>query len=152
MAGGITFELILAHIGLSWLPLEEIGMTWRMGWGDLAMLILASVPLSLFAAGAQVAVAMNAKSFKEAQSVLSFVVLVPMLPGLAVSMLDLKTATWMYAVPMLSNQTLMREISKGGDLGLLPYVLTFACSAVAALLVVAFASWRMKSERYVLAV
>jgi sodium transport system permease protein len=149
---GITLELILAHIGLSWLPLEEIGMTWRMGWGDLAMLILASVPLSLFAAGAQVAVAMNARSFKEAQSVLSFVVLVPMLPGLAVSMLDLKTATWMYAVPMLSNQTLMREISKGGDLGLLPYVLTFACSAVAALALVGFASWRMKSERYVLAV
>lgn len=149
---GITFELIVAHIGLSWLPLEEIGMSWRLGWGDLAKLCLASVPLPLFAAAAQIAVAMNARSFKEAQSTVSILTFVPMLPGLVVSMMDLKTATWMYAVPMLSNQTLMREISKGGELGPLPYVLTFACSAVAALALFAFASWRMKSERYVLAV
>jgi sodium transport system permease protein len=149
---GITFELILAHIILSWLPLEEIGMSWRVSWGHLLLVCLASVPLSLFAAGLQIAVAMNAKSFKEAQSVLSFVVMVPMIPGIAVSMLDLKTAGWMYLVPMLSNQTLLRETAKGGDLGILPFVLTFACSAVVALGAVAFASWRMKSERYVLAV
>jgi sodium transport system permease protein len=149
---GITFELALAHAILSWLPLEEIGMSWRLTWSDLAMVCLASVPLSLFAAALQIAVAMNAKSFKEAQSVLSFVVLVPMVPGLAVSMLELKTASWMYLVPMLSNQTLLREIAKGEALGALPFVLTFVSSALPALAAVAFASWRMKSERYVLAV
>jgi sodium transport system permease protein len=149
---GITLELILAHGILSWLPLEEIGMSWRVTWRDLALVCLASVPLSLFAAGLQIAVAMNARSFKEAQSVLSFVMLVPMVPGLVVSMLELKTAAWMYVVPMLSNQTLLRETAKGGELGALPYVLTFGCSLLGALLAVGFASWRMKSERYVLAV
>ncbi|WP_075794586.1 ABC transporter permease [Massilia putida] len=149
---GITLELMLAHAILSWMPLEEIGMTWRVSWGRLLLVCLASVPLSLFAAGMQIAVAMNARSFKEAQSVLSIVMLVPMLPGLAVSMLELKTASWMYLVPMLSNQTLLRETAKGGDIGLLPFVLTFLCSALAAWAAVAFAAWRMKSERYVLAV
>ena len=150
--GGITLELMLAHAILSWMPLEEIGMTWRVGWGRLLLVCLASVPLSLCAAGMQIAVAMNARSFKEAQSVLSIVMLVPMLPGLAVSMLELKTASWMYLVPMLSNQTLLRETAKGGDIGFLPFVLTFLCSALAAWAAVAFAAWRMKSERYVLAV
>jgi sodium transport system permease protein len=149
---GITLELMLAHAILSWMPLEEIGMSWRVSWGRLLLVCLASVPLSLFAAGMQVAVAMNARSFKEAQSVLSILMLVPMLPGLAVSMLELKTASWMYLVPMLSNQTLLRETAKGGDIGLLPFVLTFLCSALAAWAAVAFAAWRMKSERYVLAV
>jgi len=149
---GITLELMLAHAILSWMPLEEIGMSWRVSWGRLLLVCLASVPLSLFAAGMQIAVAMNARSFKEAQSVLSIVMLVPMLPGLAVSMLELKTASWMYLVPMLSNQTLLRETAKGGDIGFLPFVLTFLCSALAAWLAVAFAAWRMKSERYVLAV
>jgi sodium transport system permease protein len=149
---GITFELMLAHAILSWLPLEEIGMSWRVTTADLLMVCIASVPLSLFAAALQVAVAMNARSFKEAQSVLSFVVLVPMIPGIAVSMLALKTATWMYAVPMLSNQTLLREIAKGEALGALPFVLTFLSSMLPALAAAAFASWRMKSERYVLAV
>ncbi len=149
---GITLELALAHAILSWLPLEEIGMTWRVTWGDLAWLCLATVPLSMLAASVHIAVAMNAKSFKEAQSVLSFVALVPMVPGLLVSMLDLKTALWMYGVPMLSNQTLMREMAKGQDLGALPFVMTFFSALLPALAALAFATWRMKSERYVLAV
>lgn len=149
---GITVELALAHAILSWLPLEEIGMSWRVTSTDLALVCLVSVPLSMFAAGLQIAIAMNAKSFKEAQSMLSFIMLVPMIPGIAVSMLELKTATWMYLVPMLSNQTLLREIAKGEAMGTLPFVLTFASSALAALAAVLFAAWRMKSERYVLAV
>jgi sodium transport system permease protein len=149
---GITLELFLVHAILSWLPLEEIGMSWRVTTADLLLVCLVSVPLSLFAAAVQIAVAMNARSFKEAQSVLSFVLLVPMIPGIAVSMLDLKTTLWMYAVPMLSNQTLLREIAKGEALGALPYVLTFFSAMLPALAAAAFASWRMKSERYVLAV
>ncbi|MDQ1922159.1 ABC transporter permease [Massilia pseudoviolaceinigra] len=149
---GITLELALAHAVLSWLPLEEIGMSWRVTSAQLALVCVATIPLSLFAAGLHIALAMNAKSFKEAQSMLSLVILLPMLPGVAVSVLDLKTATWMYVVPMLSNQTLLRELAKGQDLGALPFVLTFLSSMLPALGAVAFASWRMKSERYVLSV
>jgi sodium transport system permease protein len=149
---GVILELSLAHAILSWMPLEEIGMSWSLNWADLALVCFTSIPLCLFAAGAQVAVAMNARSFKEAQSILSFVVLVPLIPGVVVSMMELKTASWMYMVPMLSNQTLLREMAKGGEIGALPFAMTFACSALAALLAVGFASWRMKSERYVLSV
>lgn len=149
---GVTLELALAHAILSWLPLEEIGMSWSLNWFDLALVCLASLPLSLFAAGLQIALAMNAKSFKEAQSLLSFVMIIPLAPGIIISMMELKTAEWMYMVPMLSNQTLLREMAKGGDIGPLPFVMTFACSALAAAIAVGFASWRMKSERYVLSV
>ncbi|HEX8612900.1 MAG TPA: ABC transporter permease [Telluria sp.] len=149
---GITLELALAHAVLSWLPLEEIGMSWRVTSAQLAWVCVATVPLSLLAASLHIALAMNARSFKEAQSVISLVTLVPMLPGLAVSMLELKTAMWMYVVPMLSNQTLLRELAKGQELGVLPFVLTFLSSMLPALGAVAFASWRMKSERYVLSV
>jgi sodium transport system permease protein len=149
---GLTLELILAHMVLSWLPLEELGMTWSLNWSDIAMVCIVALPLALLAAALQIALAMNAKSFKEAQSLLSIVLLLPMLPGVVVSMMDLKTATWMYAVPMLSNQTLLREISKGVEVGALPFLLTFVSAAIPALAIVAFAGWRMKSERYVLAV
>ena len=149
---GVTLELVLAHAILSWLPLEEIGMSWSMGWAEVVLICIVSVPLCLFAAGLQVALAMNAKSFKEAQSVLSFVMILPMLPAFIVPMMELKTADWMYMVPVLSNQTLLREMSKGDDIGALPVLMTFACSALAAAIAVGFASWRMKSERYVLSV
>jgi sodium transport system permease protein len=149
---GLTLELILMHGVLSWMPLEELGMAWSLNWSEVALICIVSLPLSLLAAALQIALAMNAKSFKEAQSILTIVLLLPMLPGVVVSMMELKTALWMYAVPMLSNQTLLREVSKGVDVGMLPYVLTFVSAALPALAVVAFAGWRMKSERYVLAV
>lgn len=149
---GVVIGLYVAHAILSWLPLEEIGMAWRVTGTDLAALCLVSVPLSMFAGALQVAVAMNAKSFKEAQSTLSVLMLLPVAPGVVVSMLELKTALWMYAVPILANQTLVREIAKGEDLGSLPYLMTFFSSLIPALAAFAFASWRMKSEQYVLGV
>lgn len=149
---GLSFELGLAHAILSWLPLEEVGMSWRVTSMDLARVCLAAVPLCLFAAAAQIALAMNAKSYKEAQSVLSIFTLVPLLPGLAVSVMELETAPWMYMVPMLSNQTLLRELSKGQAMTFTQFALTFLSSALPALAIIIFASWRMKSERYVLAV
>jgi sodium transport system permease protein len=150
--GGLSFELALAHGILSWLPLEEVGMSWRVTTLDLARVCLAAVPLCLFAAAAQIALAMNSKSYKEAQSVLSIFTLLPLLPGLAVSMMELETDLWMYMVPMLSNQTLLRELAKGQAMGPLPFTLTFLSSMLPAIAIIAFAAWRMKSERYVLAV
>ncbi|CAN7571710.1 ABC transporter permease [Massilia sp. LjRoot122] len=149
---GVTIELMLGHVILKWLPLEEIGLSWSVGWGQLLLVCLVTVPLSLLAAALYVTLAMNAKTFKEAQTILSIVMLVPFIPSMVVSFMDLKTAQWMYLVPMLSNQTLAKELSKSGDIGALPFLLTFLCSAIPALLLAAFASWRMKSERYVLGV
>ena len=149
---GVTLELLLAHAILAWLPLEEIGMSWSLGWRQMLMVCLVTAPLSLLSGALYIALAMNAKSFKEAQTTLSFVMIVPLIPGFAVSALELKTALWMYLVPTLSNQTLLKELAKSSELGALPFVLTFFSSLVPALLVIAFASWRMKSERYVLAV
>lgn len=149
---GVTVVLILGHAILKWLPLEEIGMAWNLGWGGLLLVCLATAPLALLSAALYVAMAMNAKTFKEAQTMASMVMLVPLIPGFVVSFMDLKTAEWMYLVPMLSNQTLLKELAKSGDIGALPFVLTFLCALVPALLVAAFASWRMKSEKYVLGV
>src|SRR5690606_24194729 len=147
---GLTLELILSHVVLSWQPLEELGLSWGLNWLDLAKECVVALPLELLAAALQIALAMNAKSFKEAQSLLSIVLLLPMLPGVVVSMMELKTAMWMYAVPMLSNQTLLREMAKGVEVGALLFVMTFLSAALPTLAVVAFAGWRMKSERYVL--
>ncbi|MDN4037473.1 ABC transporter permease [Massilia sp. YIM B02443] len=149
---GVTLELLLAHAILAWMPLEEIGMSWSLGWGEMLLVCLVTAPLSLLSGALYIALAMNAKSFKEAQTTLSFVMIIPLIPGFAVSALELKTASWMYLVPTLSNQTLLKELAKSSELGALPFVLTFFSSLIPALLVVAFASWRMKSERYVLAV
>ncbi len=149
---GITLELAIAHGILKWLPLEEIGLSWRLGWRDLAMVCLASATLSLFAAALEIALAINARSFKEAQTLVSFTMIVPLVPVILVPMMNLTNSWWMYMVPVLSNQTLLRELAKGGSIGLLPFLQTFFSSLLLAMLCVWYTERRMKSEKYMMTV
>lgn len=149
---GITLELAIAHGILKWLPLEEIGLSWRLGWRDLAMVCLASVALSLFAAALEIALAINARSFKEAQTLVSFTMIVPLVPVIVVPMMNLTNSWWMYMVPVLSNQTLLRELAKGQSIGLLPFLQTFFSSLLLAMLCVWYTERRMKSEKYMMTV
>lgn len=145
---GLVLELCVAHAILKWLPLEEIGMSWRLSWADLGLVCLVSLSLPLFAAALEIALAINARSFKEAQTTASLAIMVPMIPVIVVPMLDLATQPWMYAVPLLAHQTLLRELAKGQAVDWLPFALTFGSSLVLALLCVALTVWRMRSERY----
>lgn len=149
---GLTLELCIAHGVLRWLPLEEIGMSWRLSWLDLGIVCVTALSLPLFAAALEIALAINAKTFKEAQTTASFAIMLPMVPVIVVPMMNLNTAMWMYLVPVLSHQTLLRELAKGQSLGVLPFVLTFGASLLLALLCVAFTVRRMKSDRYLMAI
>ena len=149
---GLTLELLVAHCILKWMPLEEIGMSWRVSLPMLFGMIVCAIPLCLFAAAFEIALAMNAKTFKEAQTMMSFALLLPMMPAIIVPMLDLNTAWWMYALPVLSNQTLLMEVAKGQAVGPLPYLLAIGSSLLGTMVAVTFAAWRLRSEKYVLGV
>ena len=149
---GITLELAIAHGILKWLPLEEIGLSWRLAWSDLAMVCLASATLSLFAAALEIALAINPRTFKEAQTLVSFTMIVPLVPVILVPMLNLTNTWWMYMIPVLSNQTLLRELAKGQSIGLLPFLQTFFSSLLLAMLCVWYTERRMKSEKYMMTV
>ena len=149
---GITLELAIAHGILKWLPLEELGLSWRLSWQDLMMVCLASASLSLFAAALEIALAINARSFKEAQTLVSLTMIVPLVPVIVVPMMNITTAWWMYMVPVLNNQTLLRELAKGQSIGLLPFAQTFCSSLLLAMLCVWYTERRMKSERYMMTV
>jgi len=149
---GITLELAIAHGILKWLPLEELGLSWRLSWSDLAMVCLASATLSLFAAALEIALAINARSFKEAQTLVSFTMIVPLVPVILVPMMNLSDTSWMYMIPVLSNQTLLRELAKGQSIGMLPFMQTFFSSLVLAMLCVWYTERRMKSEKYMMTV
>ncbi len=151
-AVGLSLELTVGHFVLTSMPLEEISLSWRLGLPSLALLILVSLPLCLFAAAFEMALAMNSKSFKEAQTAVSFALLLPLIPVIVVPMLDLNTQQWMYAIPVLAEQTLMLELAKGNAVAPTAFLMTAGISLTLALLCIGFASWKLKSEKFVLGV
>lgn len=151
-AVGLSLELAVGHFVLKSMPLEEISLSWRLGLPSLLLLIVTALPLCLFASAFEIALAMNSKSFKEAQTAVSFALLLPLIPVIVVPMLDLNTQQWMYAVPVLAEQTLMLELAKGNAVAPSAFLTTAGVSLALALLSVAFASWKLKSEKFVLGV
>ena len=127
-------------------------MSWRLSWGDLGLVCLVSLSLPLFAAALEIALAINAKTFKEAQTTASFAIMLPIVPVIVVPMMNLNTATWMYLVPVLSHQTLLRELAQGQSPGLLAFALTFGGSLLLALLCLVFTVRRLKSDRYLMGI
>lgn len=149
---GLGLELVVAHGVLAALPLEEIGMSWRLSVPMLAVVIAAAIPLCLLVGAVQVAMAMNSKTFKEAQATAGIVTMLPMLPLVVVPMLDLGTKWWMYAVPVLANQTMFQALATGQSPGALAFALACLLPLLLAGAAIAFAARRMRSEQYVLAV
>ncbi|WP_338845345.1 ABC transporter permease [Massilia sp. W12] len=149
---GLTLEVAGVHVVLSILPLEEIGMSWQIGLAGLLPVIISGIPLCLFAAAFIMALSLNTKSFKEAQSSVSIAMLAPMLPVMVVPMLDLGRQSWMFAVPALGHGEAVKALIKGQSIAPLEWALLLGVPSLLALLLARFCIWRIESERFVVGV
>jgi sodium transport system permease protein len=111
MAVGLTTALCVAM--LEYIPLQELGIRFRLGPPQAMSLLLAILPVCLLAAAMQMYLATFARSFKEAQSYMGFLMMVPMLPGLIATVYPITARLWMYPVPMLGQHVLMTDVLGG---------------------------------------
>jgi len=133
---------------LSGLPLYELGIAFSLDGAQLAALLLALVPLALLAAAMQCALALQARTFKEAQTYLNLLQLLPM----ALVVVQFKgsspsTATWI--APMFSHQAQLSAILAGKALSMPLLAASLGVTAVAAGLLAWLGSRRLGSERFV---
>lgn len=149
---GLALEMLITHFALRTLALEELGMSWQLGPLGLALIIFSGLPLALFASAFIMALAMNTKNFKEAQATVGIAMIIPMLPVMIVPMLDLGKQTWMYSLPVLGHSEVVKSITKGQQVLPLEWLLLLGTPTLAAFLLIAFCTWRMKSERFVVGI
>jgi sodium transport system permease protein len=64
------------------LPLQDLGIRFRIAPEQFAAIMAAVAPMCLFSASLQACIATMARSFKEAQSYMGVLILLPMLPGM----------------------------------------------------------------------
>ena len=58
-------------------------------------------------------ISLFARSFKEAQTYLSLLMFLPVIPGFLFSFQRIDTEPWMRAVPVLAEQVLMGDLLRG---------------------------------------
>lgn len=97
-------------------PFEEAGVSARFGPATAGIAFLLVLPFSLLGAAGMTVVASFTKSFKEAQSYMTVVLLLPTVPIMIAALLSVRPALPLMLVPSLSQHLLVIELIKGEPL------------------------------------
>jgi sodium transport system permease protein len=106
----VLLTVVLCVVMIRYIPLQDMGIRFRLGTPEVAGILLAMLPMCLLAAASQMYLATFARSFKEAQSYMGVLIVVPMLPGLIGTLYPLGNQPWMYPVPLLGQYVLMSDV------------------------------------------
>lgn len=140
MAASLFLSLVSFHFAIGLMPLEKLGMTPNFGPSVIIKAFLVLLPFLLLGASLMTLVASFTKSYKEAQTWLSVVLIAPTLPILVVSILTLRPRLEFMFVPSLSQHLILVDMVKNEPINslhvaisasstlLLGLVLTFICA------------------------
>ena len=112
MTLSLMLSLLAFYVSLGFMPLEELGMTPNFGPGVVLAALALFLPFILVGAALMTLVASFTKSYREAQTWLSVVLIAPTLPILIVSILTLRPRLEFMFIPSLSQHLLLVDMIK----------------------------------------
>jgi sodium transport system permease protein len=115
----ITLGMCLGAMLL--LPIDELGIRFSLQWDQVFWLVIAILPIPFLASSLQLLLGLFAKSFKDAQSYVGFLVFIPVIPSLLMNFLPFATQFWMYWIPVFGQSILMKEILGAEPVTVLAY-------------------------------
>ena len=116
MALSLSLSLVSFYVALRFMPLEQLGMTPNFGPVTVISAFFVIAPFILLGAAIMTLVASFTKSYREAQTWLSVVLLAPTLPILIVSILTLRPRLEFMFVPSLSQHLILVDMVKNEPL------------------------------------
>ena len=137
MALSLMLSLVSFFFALKFMPLQQLGMTPNFGPDVVVAAFFLLSPFILLGAAVMTLVASFTKSYKEAQTWLSVVLLAPTLPILVVSLLTLRPRLEFMFVPSLSQHLLLIDMVKNEPVN----VLHVAISVTSTLILGALLTW-----------
>jgi sodium transport system permease protein len=151
VSGGVAviFSAVLCTVIMSRIPLHDLGARLRLGAPEVTALLLLILPVTFLGAAMVMTVAMFARSYKEAQSYLGLLVMVPMLPGMVSAVVPMNNQPWLAPFPIVGQYALMNDVLGGK----MPPAYLFAVAMIAtlgvALLLVSLTTRLLHRERII---
>ena len=116
MAASLLLSLWSFYFALKFMPLEQLGMTPNYGPAVVMAAFLVLAPFILLGAAVMTLVASFTKSYKEAQTWLSIVLIAPTMPILVVSILNVRAKLEFMFIPSLSQHLILQDMIKNEPL------------------------------------
>ncbi len=143
----LTTALVIGMLGF--IPMQEFGVRFRLQPTQIGLLLAAALPMSLLASGVQTYLATFAKSFKEAQSYMGLLIIIPMLPGILASLYPLSGRPWMYPIPILAQQVLTADAVAARPTPWWAFVVAAASALILSLLLLQLTTRLLQRERII---
>jgi sodium transport system permease protein len=131
-----TVLLTLAAFALAFnaFPLEDyIGIQLSIHPAALGGIFLISLPMILLASALQMIIATFTRSFKEAQTYVAFLPLIPALPGIGLAFLPVKASLWTMLIPTFGQQLLINQMMRGEAISTLNVLVSTLATLVLAI-------------------
>ena len=146
-----TASLVICLVGFSvvgrFVPTEKLGMELHLGAPFALHVLLLQLPMIVLLGSLQSMVAAFAKSYREAQTYVSLLMMLPILPSVMLMVMPIKPQDWMYAVPLLGQHLGILDLVRGSSVSPLHLALCLAGSAAAALVAAGVTMQLYRSER-----
>ena len=146
----LAVAVTLVAFGLSFnvFPIEDyLGFQLALNVKALFGIFLISLPMVLLASALQTVIVAFTRSFKEAQTYVGFLPLIPALPGLGLAFLPVKPALWMMLIPTFGQQILINQLMRGEVINPMHVILSVIATLLLALALVGVAIRLYQRER-----
>jgi sodium transport system permease protein len=109
----MTLTMVVSQVLLEHPRLQAIDAPVGLSMADFARIWLLMAPLVLLSTVVQLTIALFARTYKEAQTHLSLLIFLPMLPGFMLAFGSMETAGWMTWFPLLGQQLATSDVLRG---------------------------------------
>jgi sodium transport system permease protein len=144
--GAVVLSMLLTVNVLRRVPWHDLGIRFRVSDAELMSLLGLILPLALLLSAVVLFASTFARSFKEAQSYLGMLMLLPMLPGFVSVIYPLSNRPWLAPVPIVGQYALAADVLAGKPPAIAFYLLAGLSALVGAAGLVALTARLLQRE------
>ncbi len=114
----LVVALVAFHFSKEMIPAESMNISFNLSPAVLLWCFVLLMPVALIASSLQTIIAAFSKGFREAQTYLSLMVFIPMVPSMWLFLSPVKEQDWMASVPLLAQSVLINNLIRGEPLNM----------------------------------
>jgi sodium transport system permease protein len=136
----LFLTLLSFKLFLPFMPIDQLGLDLHVSAAAVLQILVVIAPVSLLAAALLTLLAAFARTYKEAQSYMGLVILIPIIPSMLFMVNPVKPETHMMWQPLFSQNLLIGEIVRGEAIPALWLGISFGGTLVIGLILAAVAA------------
>ena len=145
----LSLTLLSFRFAMPFMPTGSLGIDLALDARTVGGILIVTGPVSILAAALLTMLATYARSFREAQSYMGLVIMIPMIPSILFMANPIKPETWMMGIPMFSQNLLIGEFVRGETVPMLWLGMSMGGTLDIGLLLAAFAATLFNKPRVV---